>query len=58
MTAVGWDEWDDDEPAPDPTPAVPAYYCEGPCCWVPPRPPGLLKRLLAALRPAPPGGQR
>jgi hypothetical protein len=51
MTAVGWSEegWDADEPGP--TPAVPAYYCEGPCCS--PRP-GLLTRLLAALRRRPP----
>lgn len=46
MTAVSWDEdgWDDD---PDPAPAVPAYYCEGPCCQTRR---GLLARLLAALR--------
>ncbi|MFM9563271.1 MULTISPECIES: hypothetical protein [Streptomyces] len=51
MTAVGWDEegWDDDEPAP--TPAVPAYYCEGPCCQARP---SLLRRLLAALHLRPP----
>lgn len=50
MTAVGWDEtgWDDDEPAV--APVVPDYFCEERCCWTPPRPPGLLTRLLQGLR--------
>jgi len=53
VTAVSWDEdgWDDDEPAPAPT--VPAYYCEDPCCRPPTPRPGLLTRLLAAIRPTP-----
>ena len=56
MTAVGWDEtgWDDDEPT---TPAVPAYYCEDDCCRPPVRRPGLLARLLDALRPTPKDGR-
>lgn len=59
MTAVGWDEtgWDDDEPTTPETPVVPDYFCGGSCCWTPPRPPGLLKRLLAGLRPARRDGQ-
>lgn len=50
MTAVGWD---DDWTGPccqDPDPAAPTYPCEGPCCA--PRP-GLLTRLLNAIRPTP-----
>lgn len=56
MTAVSWDEdgWDDPEPAP----AVPDYFCGERCCWTPPRPPGLLKRLLQSLRPTPKDGKR
>lgn len=57
MTAVSWDEdgWDD-EPEPTPTAVVPDYYCEERCCRTPPRPPGLLKRLLQALRRRDPKG--
>lgn len=51
MTAVGWNEDGWDEPQQPPAPDTPAYRCEGPCCWTSPhRPPGLLTRLLTALR--------
>lgn len=51
VTAVGWDPdgWDDDEQVL--TPTTPVYRCEGPCCWTPPRPPGLLARIRNAIRP-------
>jgi len=54
VTAVSWDEdgWDEPEPAPAST--VPAYYCEDPCCQPAVRKPGILARLLDALRRRPP----